>query len=148
MRGKNTQSCLLPIPMWLKKKTANLCTGYILYTFCFLYSNCGVIDPSWAELSHFAHFLSIQLKDCQECIFCIPELLADTGLQGFKSFVVRFMVQMAKDFATPSLNMSEENPSQAMGNGGGNGRDIRTEQPEELATFQLRRRWESRFVWF
>ena len=58
------------------------------------------------------------------------------------------MVQMAKDFATPSLNMSEENPSRAVGNGGGNGGNGRDgqQQPAELATFQLRRRWESRFV--
>ncbi|XP_072028224.1 E3 ubiquitin-protein ligase rnf213-alpha-like [Amphiura filiformis] len=112
-----------------------------------LLRNCGVIDPSWAELRHFAHFLSIQLQDCQQSTFCIPELLADTGLQGFKSFVVKFMVQMAKDFATPSLNMSEESPSKAMlllGNNDGRGNGQQADIPE-LAAFQLRRRWESSF---
>ncbi|XP_072028229.1 E3 ubiquitin-protein ligase rnf213-alpha-like [Amphiura filiformis] len=112
-----------------------------------LLTNCGVIDPSWAELRHFAHFLSIQLQDCQQSTFCIPELLADTGLQGFKSFVVKFMVQMAKDFATPSLNMSEESPSKAMlllGNNDGRGNGQQADIPE-LAAFQLRRRWESSF---
>ncbi|XP_072029083.1 E3 ubiquitin-protein ligase rnf213-alpha-like [Amphiura filiformis] len=112
-----------------------------------LLRNCGVIDPSWAELRHFAHFLSIQLQDCQQSTFCIPELLADTGLQGFKSFVVKFMVQMAKDFATPSLNMSEESPSKArllLGNNDGRGNGQQADIPE-LAAFQLRRRWESSF---
>ena len=53
-------------------------------------------DPSWAELCHFAHFLSIQLDDCQNSAFCDPLFHdAGSGFRGFKTFVVRFMIQMA-----------------------------------------------------
>ena len=58
-----------------------------------------------------------------------------------------FLHFLYQDFATPSLNMSEESPSKAilLGNAGGNGNGQQQDIPE-LAAFQLRRRWESRYM--
>ncbi|XP_070580815.1 E3 ubiquitin-protein ligase RNF213-like [Ptychodera flava] len=70
--------------------------------------HCGVADPSWAELRHFVWFLNEQLKDCEHSVFCQARHLEDASLNGFLNFVVRFMMQMSKDFATPSLLMSDE----------------------------------------
>ncbi|KAK5851292.1 hypothetical protein PBY51_002095 [Eleginops maclovinus] len=68
---------------------------------------CGMQDPSWAELKNFSWFLNVQLKDCENSVFCDPDFLADQ-LPGFKGFVVKFMIRMARDFASPSLNTSDE----------------------------------------
>ncbi len=58
--------------------------------------HCGVEDPSWSELRHFSHFLSIQLDDCQSSVFCDPAYHdIESGFTGFKTFVVRFMIKMA-----------------------------------------------------
>ncbi|XP_071319372.1 E3 ubiquitin-protein ligase rnf213-beta isoform X2 [Trachinotus anak] len=70
---------------------------------------CGMQDPSWAELKNFSWFLNVQLKDCENSIFCDPDFLADQ-LPGFKGFIVKFMILMARDFASPSLNSSDESP--------------------------------------
>ncbi|XP_059181122.1 E3 ubiquitin-protein ligase rnf213-beta [Centropristis striata] len=72
-------------------------------------SFCGMQDPSWAELKNFSWFLNVQLKDCENSIFCDPDFLADQ-LPGFKGFIVKFMILMARDFASPSLNTSDESP--------------------------------------
>ncbi|XP_018090579.1 E3 ubiquitin-protein ligase RNF213 isoform X2 [Xenopus laevis] len=96
---------------------------------------CGIIDPSWSELRNFAWFLNLQLKDCESSIFCNHELVGDT-LQGFKNFVVNFMILMAKDFATPSLHIADQSPGRLTMNLDG-------VQEEELAPFLIRKRWES-----
>ncbi|XP_005730427.1 E3 ubiquitin-protein ligase RNF213-like [Pundamilia nyererei] len=70
---------------------------------------CGIIDPSWAELRNFVWFLNLQLKDCENSDFCKFELVGDT-LCGFKNFVVEFMILMSKDFATPSLCITDQSP--------------------------------------
>lgn len=57
--------------------------------------NCGIEDPSWAELRHFVNFLNSQLQACEESSFCNMELVGDT-LEGFRSFVVRFMILMSR----------------------------------------------------
>ncbi|XP_013916013.1 PREDICTED: E3 ubiquitin-protein ligase RNF213-like, partial [Thamnophis sirtalis] len=94
---------------------------------------CGVIDPSWSELRNFAWFLNLQLKNCETSVFCNAAFVQDT-LQGFKNFVVKFMILMAKDFATPSLNISDESP----------GMQVFEDVTEEaLAPFLLRKKWES-----
>ncbi|XP_059197009.1 E3 ubiquitin-protein ligase rnf213-alpha-like [Centropristis striata] len=96
---------------------------------------CGIIDPSWAELRNFVWFLNLQLKDCENSDFCKFEFVGDT-LQGFKNFVVEFMILMSKDFATPSLCMTDQSPGrQQIDSSGLNERD--------LAPFLLRKRWES-----
>ena len=69
-----------------------------------LLRHCSVSDPTWCELRHFASFLNTQLRDCEKSIFCDAALVGDdSGLSGFKNFVVHFMIKMSQDFATPSL---------------------------------------------
>ncbi|XP_034881723.1 E3 ubiquitin-protein ligase RNF213 isoform X2 [Mirounga leonina] len=96
---------------------------------------CGLINPSWSELWNFAGFLNYQLRDCEASLFCNPDVIGDT-LQGFKNFVVTFMIFMARDFATPTLHTSDQSP----------GRHTVTMdgvREEDLAPFTLRKRWES-----
>ncbi|XP_053095106.1 E3 ubiquitin-protein ligase rnf213-alpha isoform X3 [Pangasianodon hypophthalmus] len=99
----------------------------------FLY--CGVMDPSWAELRNFTWFLNLQLRDCETSVFCDASFTGDT-LQGFKNFVVDFMILMAKDFATPSLSISDQSPGRQQ-------MDISGVSEEDLAPFRMRKRWES-----
>uniref|UniRef100_A0A3B3CNS2 RING-type domain-containing protein n=1 Tax=Oryzias melastigma TaxID=30732 RepID=A0A3B3CNS2_ORYME len=93
---------------------------------------CGMEDPSWGELKNFSWFLNVQLKDCENSVFCDPDVLAD-HLPEFKSFIVSFMILMARDFASPSLSTSDESPVLRTGLG----------QSEELLTLlTIRKRWE------
>ncbi|XP_053146867.1 E3 ubiquitin-protein ligase RNF213-like isoform X2 [Hemicordylus capensis] len=96
---------------------------------------CGVIDPSWSELRNFAWFLNLQLRNCETSVFCNAAFVQDT-LQGFKNFVVTFMILMAKDFATPSLNISDESP-------GRQSFDMEGVTEEDLLPFRIRKKWES-----
>ncbi|XP_033975098.1 E3 ubiquitin-protein ligase rnf213-beta isoform X3 [Trematomus bernacchii] len=96
-------------------------------------SNCGMQDPSWAELKNFSWFLNVQLKDCENSIFCNPDFLADQ-LPGFKGFVVKFMIRMAKDFATPSLNTSDESSILPINN---------SLEDDLLARLTIRKHWEN-----
>uniref|UniRef100_A0A3Q3NQ34 RING-type E3 ubiquitin transferase n=1 Tax=Labrus bergylta TaxID=56723 RepID=A0A3Q3NQ34_9LABR len=96
---------------------------------------CGIIDPSWAELRNFVWFLNLQLKDCENSDFCKLEFVGDT-LQGFKNFVVECMILMSKDFATPSLCITDQSP-------GCQQTDISGLNEEDLAPFLIRKRWES-----
>ncbi|XP_078257499.1 E3 ubiquitin-protein ligase rnf213-alpha-like isoform X2 [Rhinoraja longicauda] len=95
----------------------------------------GVMDPSWSELRNFAWFLNLQLKDCETSVFCNFDFIQDT-LQGFKDFVVNFMILMAKDFATPSLNISDQSPGIPVSN-------LNGASEEDIAPFLLRKKWES-----
>nr|XP_056704626.1 E3 ubiquitin-protein ligase RNF213 [Euleptes europaea] len=97
--------------------------------------HCGVIDPSWSELRNFSWFLNIQLKNCETSVFCNPCFVQDT-LQGFKNFVVTFMILMARDFATPSLNISDESPGRQFF-------DMEGVTEEDLVPFRIRKKWES-----
>lgn len=99
----------------------------------FLY--CGVMDPSWAELRNFTWFLNLQLRDCETSVFCDASFTGDT-LLGFKNFVVDFMILMAKDFATPSLSISDQSPGRQQ-------MDISGVSEEDLAPFRIRKKWES-----
>jgi len=74
----------------------------------YLLKYCGLEDPSWSELFNFSSFLSVQLADFRQSAFCSEDLEDD--LPGFGTFVIRFMIQMSRDFATRSLNISEESP--------------------------------------
>ncbi|CAI8017205.1 E3 ubiquitin-protein ligase rnf213-alpha [Geodia barretti] len=71
---------------------------------------CGIKDPSWAEIRHFVTFLDLQLQSCERSYFTNPEFVGDV-MDGFKSFVVRFMIQMSRDFSTSSLKgeVAQEN---------------------------------------
>ncbi|KAI4872372.1 hypothetical protein NFI96_033639 [Prochilodus magdalenae] len=96
---------------------------------------CGIVDPSWAELRNFIWFLNLQLLDCETSVFCNMDFVGDT-LRGFKNFVVDFMILMAKDFATPSLNISDQSPGRQTV-------DLKGANEEDLAPFRLRKSWES-----
>lgn len=96
---------------------------------------CGIMDPSWAELRNFAWFLNLQLKDCETSVFCDVTFTGDT-LTGFKTFVVDFMILMAKDFASPSLSISDQSPGRLEINLAG-------VRDEDLAPFLIRKRWET-----
>ena len=68
-----------------------------------LHRNCGIPDPSWSEIRYFVNFLNSQLRDCEQSIFCdmtlMGAVLAGPGvlnLEGFRSFVARFMIQMSR----------------------------------------------------
>ncbi|ELU09101.1 hypothetical protein CAPTEDRAFT_223578 [Capitella teleta] len=95
---------------------------------------CGLRDPSWAELYFFASFLHEQLKLYENCVFCSPEFADD--LPGFQEFVLKFLIQMSKDFATRSLTISEQNPAKMQLEGGF--------APDLLQDYSLKRTWESR----
>ncbi|XP_042252605.1 E3 ubiquitin-protein ligase rnf213-beta [Thunnus maccoyii] len=94
---------------------------------------CGMQDPSWAELKNFSWFLNVQLKDCENSIFCDPEFLADQ-LPGFKGFIVKFMILMARDFASPSLNTSDESSMLHIDN---------SLEDDLLARLTIRKHWEN-----
>lgn len=98
-----------------------------------LLSYCGMQDPSWAELKNFSSFLNVQLKDCENSVFCDPNFLGNQ-LPGFKNFIVKFMILMARDFASPSLNTCDESPR--VGMEGGLTDDL-------LASLTVRKRWEN-----
>ena len=61
----------------------------------FFSSQCGVRDPSWTELRHFIEFLDLQLRTCEQSVFCNEVHIGDV-LSGLKTFVVKFMVRMSK----------------------------------------------------
>ncbi|XP_043106269.1 E3 ubiquitin-protein ligase rnf213-alpha-like isoform X2 [Puntigrus tetrazona] len=100
-----------------------------------LFVYCGIVDPSWAELRNFTWFLNLQLQDCERSVFCDVSFIGDT-LLGLKNFVVDFMILMAKDFATPSLSISDQSPGRLHN-------DFSSAKEEDLAPFRIRKRWES-----
>uniref|UniRef100_A0A803YCM8 RING-type E3 ubiquitin transferase n=1 Tax=Meleagris gallopavo TaxID=9103 RepID=A0A803YCM8_MELGA len=124
--------------------------GYNLDTFCYtehsvegspaeclqiFLLHCGVVDPSWSEIRNFASFLNVQLRDCEDSVFCNPEFVQDT-LQGFKNFVVTFMILMARDFATPSLHISDQSSGRQSFN-------LENVSEDDLLPFRIRKKWES-----
>ncbi|OXB61070.1 hypothetical protein ASZ78_013633 [Callipepla squamata] len=76
-----------------------------------------------------------ELRDCEASVFCNPEFVQDT-LQGFKNFVVTFMILMARDFATPSLHISDESSGRQSFN-------LESTDEEDLWPFRIRKKWES-----
>ncbi|XP_022806306.1 E3 ubiquitin-protein ligase RNF213-like [Stylophora pistillata] len=98
-----------------------------------LIRNCGVENPSWSELRYFVNFLNYQLRDCEESTFCKTSLVEDT-LEGFRTFVVNFMIIMSKDFSMRSL--TDKDTSQIHGASAG------SEEEQDIVPFLLRRRWE------
>ena len=68
---------------------------------------CPIQDPSFAELTHFVSFLNFQLENCEKSIYC-NQIHQDWQNLQFKRFVVKFMMHISKDFATRSLEISDE----------------------------------------
>ena len=71
--------------------------------YCLICRNCGIPDPSWSEIRHFVSFLNSQLQDCEQSFYCDMQLMRAVlagpdvlNLEGFRSFVVRFMIQMSR----------------------------------------------------
>ena len=79
------------------------CGIYSVSNSFILYRYCGIKDPSWAEVRHFISFLDLQLHLCEKSYFTKEDFVGDV-LTGFKSFVVKFMIQMSRvslaDFAS------------------------------------------------
>ena len=73
--------------------------------------NCRIGQPSWAEVRNFTSFLDKQLSNCDNSDYCQSGIMGKKW-KGFKSFVVKFMLHMSRDFATPALGFqSDENPN-------------------------------------
>ncbi|KAL3881537.1 hypothetical protein ACJMK2_027969, partial [Sinanodonta woodiana] len=106
-----------------------------------LLQHCGVPDPSWAELHHFVCFFDTQLRDFERSIFCGDAVAED--LPGFPDFVLRFLIQMSRDFSTRSLIMSEESPTNIAASIEDEGEERTQVDEEDLTPFQMRRKWES-----
>ena len=67
------------------------------YVVLLIYRHCGLKNPSWSEIFHFVKFLDVQLQSCEQSDFCNESLTGPGGaLQGFKSFVVTFMLTMSQ----------------------------------------------------
>uniref|UniRef100_A0A7M5X461 AAA+ ATPase domain-containing protein n=1 Tax=Clytia hemisphaerica TaxID=252671 RepID=A0A7M5X461_9CNID len=66
-------------------------------------SSCGIRDPSWLELQNFVLFFNTQLEDFETNYFAS----ANEDFPGFKTFVLKFLLRMSKDFATRSLHDNE-----------------------------------------
>ncbi|KAI5615249.1 E3 ubiquitin-protein ligase rnf213-alpha [Silurus asotus] len=96
-----------------------------------LFHFCDIKNPSWGELRNFTHFLNSQLNKCEKSIFCSSALKED--LTGFKTFVVKFMMTMSKDFSMRSLKTSDDSDEKVEEAGS---------EDVALKEFQLRRRWE------
>ncbi len=72
-----------------------------------LLQNCCIENPTWMELKHFALFLNAQLLSSEKSNFCNSELTSEI-FPGMKTFVVKFLIQMSKDFATKSVEISDQ----------------------------------------
>ena len=68
---------------------------------------CPVTHPTWAELLYYASFLNQQLISTEESIFCNAAVMGP-DLPGFKPFMVRFLIRMARDFSTRSVEITDE----------------------------------------
>ena len=70
---------------------------------------CPIEAPTWAELSHFASFLNVQLETTERSVFCNYAVVGeDSGLQGFKGVLVDFLITMSRDFGTRSIEISDQ----------------------------------------
>lgn len=89
-------------------------------------------DPSWSEIMHFASFLNEQLTAAEKSSFCSAS--ANEDLPEFKSFVVKFMIQMSHDFALPSLEISDSSALRL---------NEQTRAEFDLEQLKMRRKWEN-----
>ena len=98
-----------------------------------LISHIENTNPSWSEVIHFASFLNTQLMDCEKSPFCNVALIGN-DLPGFKTFVVKFMIQMSHDFALRSLNISDCSTFKM---------NMNNQAEFQLHQLSMRRRWET-----
>ena len=71
-----------------------------------MFSKCGIKDPSWLELQNFVYFLNKQLEDYEKNIFA----QYSDDFPEFKTFVVEFMLLMAKVFISLQLFQNSDAP--------------------------------------
>ncbi|XP_062591457.1 E3 ubiquitin-protein ligase rnf213-beta-like [Saccostrea cucullata] len=93
-----------------------------------LLKHCCVEDPSWYELRNFVSFLNVQLLDFENSVFCSDSMR--TSFEGFSKFVLKFLIQMARDFSTQSSVLKKSE----------------SEKKNYLDHFMERKTWETR--WF
>ena len=85
-------------------------------------------NPTWGQLSGFARFLDEQLNGCEKNIFA-----NSVELTGFKYFLIKHcLIQMARDFALPSLKISDDSPLFGL-----------EENQTNYEVHQIRRSWEN-----
>ncbi|XP_063441660.1 E3 ubiquitin-protein ligase rnf213-alpha-like [Mytilus trossulus] len=104
-----------------------------------LLRHCGIRDPSWSELYHFVSFLNKQLREFEVSSFV--GLAASEDLPGFSKFVLRFLIQMSRDFSTRSLEVSEESPIQLLTRQISQGEE--EEEDDVVQQYKMRRTWET-----
>jgi len=90
-------------------------------------------SPSWTEIINFARFLNCQLIDSEKSVYCNFEITGDL-LPGFKTFVVKCMIQMSHDFALPSLKISDQSALKLNGS---------NQAVFDITKLKMRRMWES-----
>ena len=76
------------------------CLTLLLEKFC-------VKQPTWMELTHFSSFLNTQLRSSETSFYCNADLVAEE-FPGMKAFVIHFLIQMSKDFASRSVDISDQ----------------------------------------
>ena len=91
------------LPLRLGENSSRECLKVIM-------KHCGVEKPSWTEVRNFVSFLDKQLSDCEISDYCKPGLM-EQDWKGLKSFVVKFMIIMSRDFATPFLKQDSDSDS-------------------------------------
>ena len=90
--------------------------------------NSGLNNPTWAQLSFFARFLNQQLIACEQNFF-----VGSGEFEGFKNFYVKHcLIEMAQDFALPSLSIADNSPLFGL-----------NESARNYEVHQIRRRWEN-----
>ena len=67
----------------------------VLSSILYLFSHCGVNDPSWSQLQYFISFLNLQLQACEASSFLDPRFVGDI-IGGVKSFIINFMIRMSR----------------------------------------------------
>lgn len=69
-------------------------TFWIWFHLFAFFRYCGVSKPTWMELRNFVYFFNQQLIDSEASIFTSAAMNDD--LRGFKGFVIKFLLEMAK----------------------------------------------------
>ena len=81
--------------------------GHICEAMQTLLHYCPVAAPTFAELLHFSSFLNVCLETTEHSVFCDPSLVGEE-LPGFKSVVCDFLIMMSQDFASRSIEVSDQ----------------------------------------
>ena len=91
---------------------------------------CGIADPSWHELAMFLCFMNEQIKKFKKSSFCSES--CEEILPGFSTFVLKFLLIMSADFATHSLEISDQSYT-----------FNKSDSHLNINCFHMKRKWES-----